>query len=138
MRFIVLGLALTVSAPAIAKKPPSVQLNCIKLSEYKTEAERKYLDKASGGGDIYTVDITFIGKKPNNKTIDSVLRGCIDVAVKMDSSKDILGNAWFRKKTGASPYDDDQINLYGGLKYIGYKAETKNVEVNDIFPLKKK
>ncbi|BAN35955.1 hypothetical protein SCD_n02146 [Sulfuricella denitrificans skB26] len=131
-------MALAVSAPAFAKKPPTVQLNCIKLSDYKTEAERKYLDKASGGGDIYTVDITFIGKKPDNKTTDKVLRGCIDVAVKMDSNKDILGNAWFRKKAGANPYDDDQINLYGGMKYISYKAATKKVEVNDLLPLKKK
>lgn len=126
-----LAVALAISSSAFAK-PPTIPLNCGKIPEFKSEAERQYLDKASGGGNIYNVNITYIGKRPSNKQLNTALRNCLDVAIKKDGSKDILATAWIRRNEGANPADDDELNPYGGMKYISYSASKKNVIVQDV------
>lgn len=123
--------ALTVSVSAFAA-PPTIPLDCGKVASIKSEAERQYLDKASGGGDIYNVNLTYIGQKPSNKQVDSALRNCLAVAVKMDGSKDILATAWYRSKAGNRPNDDDMLNPYGGMKYISYTASKKSIAVHEL------
>lgn len=122
-------VALATPFPALAAKPPTIPLVCGKVPNVQSEAERQYLDKASGGGDIYNVLVTYIGKKPTNKQLDAALRGCLAVAIKKDSSKDILATAWYRRKAGATPYDDDMLNPHGPGKYIVYSASSKKIEV---------
>mgnify|MGYP007008100956 FL=1 len=100
--------------------------------------ERQYLDKASGGGDIYNVQVTFITKHPDDKLTDKALRECIAKSLTLDGKKDILATAWFRPMAGTNPDDDEQIDPYGSLKYISYTASTKSVDVHNIFPLKKR
>jgi hypothetical protein len=117
--------------PAFAK-PPTINLKCGKLPNYKVESERQYLSKASGGGDIYTINVTFIAKKPNNKQIDKILRECLAEAIKLDNAKDILAIDWYRPKQGANPNDDETLNNYGALKYISYTASTKSIAVHSI------
>ena len=115
-----------------------MKLDCAKIPGYKTEAERQYLSTASGGGDIYNVDVTFITKRPDDKLIDKVLRECIGASLKLDNKKGILANAWFRPMVGMNSDDDEKLDPYGSLKYISYSASTKSVEVRSILPLKSK
>jgi len=129
-------LAVATSAPALAKKPPTIPLECGKVSGFKSEAERQYMDQASGGGNIYIVNLTYIGKKPATKRLDTALRDCLAVAIKMDGSKDILATAWFRKRDGANYYDDDMLHPHGGMNYISYVASKKAVEVRSLRKLK--
>jgi hypothetical protein len=121
---------ISVASAAVQAKPPTVPLECGKASA--AVAQRQYLDAASGGGDIYNVMVTFTGKKPTNSKVESVLRECIAAAVKKDASKDILATAWLKRRIGASEDDDQQINPFGGLKYISYTAATKTVTVHEL------
>jgi hypothetical protein len=129
-------LAVAASSPALAKKPPTNPLRCGKVPNVESEAERQYLDKASGGGDIYSIFLTYIGKKPTNKQLDAALRDCLAVAIKIDGSKDILATAWYRPKRGANPYDDDQLNPYGAIQFISYTASTKTIGVHSLPTMK--
>ena len=135
-----IGIVATVFAfnisPTFAK-PPTINLKCGKLPNYKIESERQYLSKASGGGDIYTINVTFISNKPHNKKIDRILRECLDEAIKLDATKDITATPWIRPKAGSNPNDDDMLNIYGSMKYIAYKALDKTVSVHAISLQKK-
>lgn len=133
-----IGSVLMLVATLAFAKAPSMKLDCAKIPNYKTEAERQYLSKASGGGDIYNLDVTFINKRPNDKLIDKTLRECLAVAIKLDDKKDILANAWFRPVQGANPNDDEKLDSYGFLKYISYTASTKSIGVHSIELGKKK
>jgi hypothetical protein len=117
--------------PALAK-PPTINLKCGKLPNHKVESERQYLSKASGGGDMYNINITFIEKKADKKQIDKMLRECLAEAIKLDNSKDIVATAWFRPKQGANSNDDENLNIYGVLKYISYTASTKSIAIHSI------
>lgn len=119
------------SIPAFAKAP-TMKLDCAKVPKYKTEAERQYLSKASGGGDIYNVNVTFITKRPDDKLIDKTLRECISASLKLDDKKDILATAWFRPIAGTNSNDDEMLNPYGSLKFISYTASTKSIAVRSI------
>lgn len=72
-----------------------------------------------------------------NKEVDRVLRACVSVAVKRHETKDILGSAWFRKRAGDNPYDDELLHPYGGLRYLSYDAVSKGTAVREM-QLKKK
>jgi hypothetical protein len=128
MKALLGSLLLAVSMSAIAK-PPTMKLDCAKVPKYKTEAERQYLSAASGGGDIYAINVTFITKRPDDKLADKTLRECISASLKLDSKKDILATAWFRPIAGTDPNDDEIMNPYGSLKFISYKASDKSVSV---------
>lgn len=137
MRMLSCIAMLFMATSVMAAKPPTMKLGCVKAANHKTEAERQYLSKASGGGDIYNLNITFINKRPDDKLIDKTLRECLAVAIKLDDKKDILATAWFRPVQGANPNDDENLNPYGVLKYISYTAKTKSIDVHAI-DLKKK
>ena len=130
-------LATFASSAAFAKKPPTISLTCGQVPNIKSEAERQYLDKASGGGDIYNVNLTFVSKKPSNKQIDNALRECLAVAVKKDGTKDVLASAWYRPREGTNPNLDDKISPYNGLDFLSYTAATKSIAVRPLI-LKKK
>lgn len=134
---VLLGIVLLAVATSALAKPPTMKINCAKVPNYKTEAERQYLSGASGGGDIYNLNITFINKRPDNKLIDKTLLECLAVAIKLDDKKDILASAWFRPVQGANPYDDEKLDSYGFLKYLSYTASTKSIGIHSI-ELKKK
>lgn len=131
-----LGILAVVFTTTAFAKAPTMKLNCGKIPGYKTEVERQYLSKASGGGDIYNVQVTFITKRPDDKLIDKALRECIATSLTFDKEKGILATAWFRPITGTAPNDDEQLHPYGSLKYISYSASTKSVDVHSILPLK--
>lgn len=125
-------LAILLSPCVHAAKPPTIPLACGKVANIKSEAERQYLDKASDGGDIYTVFVTYVGKKPTNKQVDAALRDCLSVASKKDGSKDILATAWYRATVGGKPNDDDQIYPYDGLEFISYEAASKTIGIRKL------
>ncbi|SOD39881.1 hypothetical protein [Nitrosovibrio sp. Nv4] len=127
-----LGILAIVFATTAFAKAPTMKLNCAKIPGYKTEVERQYLNKASGGGDIYNVQVTFITKRPDDKLTDKALRECIAKSLTLDGKKDILATAWFRPMAGTNSDDDEQISPYGSLKYISYTASTKSVEVHSM------
>jgi len=118
-------------------KPPSIPLHCGQ-SNGAVIAERQYLSAASGGGDIYNVMVTFVGKKPSNATAETTLRECITEATKKDGSKDVMATAWFRKKLNASENDDEQLQPFGSMKFISYTATTKKVAVRNLELVEKK
>jgi hypothetical protein len=136
MKALLGSILLIISISAFAKTP-TMKLDCAKIPNYKTEAERQYLSKASGGGDIYNINVTFINKRPDDKLLDKTLRECLAVAIKLDGKKDILASPWFRPIQGANPNDDENLNPYGILEYISYTASTKSIGVHSI-ELKKK
>lgn len=124
-------IAIMFSASAFAKAP-TMKLDCANIPKYKTEAERKFLSKASGGGDIYNINVSFVTKRPDDKLIDKTLRECIAASLKLDDKKDILATAWFRPIAGTNPNDDEMMNPYGSLKFISYTASTKSIAVRSI------
>jgi hypothetical protein len=87
---------------------------------------------ATGGGDIYNINVTFITKRPDDKLIDKTLRECIAASLKLDDQKDILATAWFRPIVGIKANDDEMLNPYGSLKFISYTAKTKSIAVRSI------
>jgi hypothetical protein len=133
----VIAIVLTFVAVSAKAKPPTIPLVCGKA--YGATVQRQYLDKASGGGDIYNVQVTFTGSKPARAKVEFVLRECIATAVAKDASKDVLATAWLKKYKGGRDTDDEQISPFSGLKYISYTAATKKVEVHElVLKLKKK
>ena len=121
-----------VLTPAIAAraKPPTIPLECAKSSG--AVAERKYLDAASGGGNIYNVNVTFTGKKPTNAKAEAALRECIAASTKMDRTKDVVAFAWLKPRPGASDNDDELLHPFGAMKFISYTATTGKVAVRAI------
>jgi hypothetical protein len=109
-------------------KPPSIPLDCGKASG--AEAQRQYLDKASGGGDIYSILVLFTCQRPAPAKVEAVLRECIATALKLDGTKDVLATARLRK----SPADTNKISIspFKGAQYISYTASQKTVAVHDI------
>lgn len=63
MKKALLICALLFVATSTYAKTPTMKLDCAKVKGYKTEAERQYLSKASGGGDIYNINITALSIK---------------------------------------------------------------------------
>ena len=123
-----LGIIAIVLATSAFAKPPTMKLDCAKISKYKTETERQYSVTSDG----YNVAVTFINKRPDDKLIDKTLRECISASLKLDDKKGILAIAWFRPIEGSNPNDDEILNPYGALKYISYTASTKSIGVHSI------
>lgn len=120
---------------AAQAKPPTIPLECAK--SIGAVAERQYLDAASGGGNIYNVNVTFTGKKPSNAKAESALRECIAAATKKDASKDVLASAWLKTRPGASDNDDEMLHPFGAMKFISYTAATGKVAVRTLELTKK-
>lgn len=136
MKKVISAMAIFLSvADSANAKPPTIPLDCGRGSA--AVAERQYLDSASGGGNIYNVMVTFTGKKPANAKVEAALRECLAAAVKKDASKDVLATAWFKPRAGADDNDDQQINPFGGMKYISYTSATKSVAVHELKLTKK-
>lgn len=129
---ILLGIVAIVFTTSAFAKTPTMKLDCAKIPKYKTEAERQYLSKESGGGDIYNVNVSFVTKRPDDKLIDKTLRECIAASLKLDDKKDILATVWFRPIAGTNPNDDEMLNPYDSLKFISYTAKTKSIAVRSI------
>jgi hypothetical protein len=129
---IALGLITLAFTSTCLAQVPTMELNCAKSLGYKTETERQFLSRASGGGDIYNINVTFITRRPDDKLIDIALRECIAASLKLDDKKSILANAWFRPIKGANPNDDDMLIPYGSLRYISYDPRTKRISVQDL------
>jgi len=132
LAFVLVVLLFIFNHSAFAKQT-AVRLTCASAAGIKTEAEVATV----AGQNIYTVNVTFISKRPSDKEIDRVLRNCVAVAAKRDGTKDILGSPWFRKRPSDDPYDDILLNPYGGLRYLSYEAATKGIGVREL-KLKKK
>lgn len=64
------------------------------------------MDETSGG-DIYVLNLSYVGKNPAAKQLDAAMPDCLVVATQKDGRKGILATPWFRKKAGAS-HDDDE------------------------------
>ena len=127
-----LTLLCSMASPAAAK-PGTTPLSCASASGIKTEAEVALVPSQN----VYTVNVTFLTKRPSDKEVDRVLRNCVTVAVKRDGTKDILGSPWLRKRAGDNPNDDDLLHPYGGLRYLSYDATSKEIGIREL-KLKKK
>ena len=119
------------SASGFAKD--STALTCGKISGTRTEAEFKSVPSQG----IYTLNVSFIVKRPAVKDIDRALRECLAMAVKQDGSKDILVTPWFRKSEKDNPNDDAMLSPYGSLTNLIYEASTKLIKIHKL-ELKKK
>ena len=119
------------SASGFAKD--SSRLTCGKISGTRTEAEFKSVPSQG----IYTLNVSFIVKRPAVKDIDHALRECLAMAVKQDGSKDILVTPWLRKSEKDNPNDDAMLSPYGSLTNLIYEASTKSIKIHKL-ELKKK
>ena len=119
------------SASGFAKD--STTLTCGKISGTRTEAEFKSVPSQG----IYTLNVSFIVKRPAVKDIDHALRECLAMAVKQDGSKDILVTPWFRRSEKDNPNDDAMLSPYGSLANLIYEASTKSIKIHKL-ELKKK
>jgi len=81
------------------------------------------------GQGIFTLNVSYIARAPSNRQVDLDLRDCMASAIRRDGSKDILANAWLRKRAGADPNDDDMLNPYGILTNLIYESRTKTMQV---------
>lgn len=133
MRFII-GIVALIFATSAAAQLPVMKLGCGKVAGYKVEVERKYMSSAAGGGPngMYTVDVTFITKRPDNKLADKALRECIAASLKLDDKKDILATAWFRPMVGMDPNDDEHLHPYGGMNFLSYTASKRSIDVHEL------
>jgi hypothetical protein len=111
-----------------AAAQPTKPLTCASAKGIKTEKEFKSVK----GQKTYVVNVTFVERQPTRREIDNILRDCVASATKIDSSRDILGTAWFRKDASGNPSDDEIINNYGVLKYLSYEASSKTIDVRQI------
>lgn len=127
-----LAVVLAASQSAIARLS-ATPLKCASAAGIPTEAEITYIPSQK----IYTMNVSFIGKRPPNKEVERVVRDCVAAAVKRDGTKDILGTPWLRKRAGANPDDDDNMDVWGGLRYLSYRASDKSIAVREMV-LKKK
>lgn len=131
LRSAALVACLAAHASALAK-PPTIGLDCGRSPGFATRAERQYLSKESGGGDIYQVQLTYVGKRPDGKVADAGLRDCLAKASKLDGSKDILATAWLKARASASDNDDEMVNPYPALSYISYSASARSVGIHKL------
>ncbi len=127
-----LTLASVAGLPVSAKPSPS-PLSCASAAGVKTLAEVEFIPSQ----DVYSVNVTFIGKRPPSKEIDRVLRDCVLAASKRDGSKDMLGSPWFRKRASDNPNEDELLHPYGGLNYLSYEASSRSIGIREL-KLKKK
>lgn len=127
-----LALFFAATQPSFAQRG-ATRLTCASASGIKTEAQVEYIPSQS----IYTVDVTFIVKRPPDKEVDRVLRDCVSVAVKRDGTKDILGSPWLRKRASDNPNNDDLLHPYGALRFLSYEATSKTIGVRDLKLTKK-
>ena len=134
--FVLAALAVSVSGAVLAK-PSTVGLDCGKVAGFKTVAERQFLSAESGGGNIYNLSLTFTGKRPTNAQVDAALRDCLAKANKMDGSKDMVASAWVKPRVGARDSEDQLLNPFGSMRYLGYKAATKTVSIQPITLMRK-
>ncbi|WP_036169633.1 hypothetical protein [Massilia sp. 9096] len=121
------ALAAVVSGSVYAK-PPKIPLKCAMSTG--AVAERQYLDAASGGGNIYSILVTFTGKKPSNAKVETALRDCMAVATKLDGSKDVTASAWLKPHRGSPGSDADMLNPFGPMKFLVYTAATKKISLH--------
>jgi hypothetical protein len=117
---------LMLALPAVAKTPAQ-KLECAKAAGVTTIAEVV----PAPSQNAYTVNVTFVGKRPSNFEIDKVLRDCIKAAARRDGTKDIVGSPWLRKRAKSNPLDDDLLKPYGDLKFLGYVAATKSIDIRE-------
>ena len=118
---------MTVATVAGAKQQ-ALKISCAAAQGVKTEAEVEDVPSQK----IYNVHVTFLGKKPTDKEIDRVLRDCLTVAAKRDTTKDILASPWFRKRPQGNKNDDELLRPYGSMKYLSFKADDKSIGVREL------
>lgn len=124
---------LAVVAVSANAKTPAVVLTCASAAGVATVAE---MDVKPVAGSVYTLNVTFIGKRPPNAEIDRVLRDCLAAAVKRDGTKDIMAAAWRRKGTMDNPYDDELTSPYGDAsKNLIYRAKAGAIKLETLMNL---
>ena len=78
---------------------------------------------------MYALNVTFVGKQPANKQVDIVVRGCLAAAIKVDVSKEILVETWFRTNERDESRYDRMFSVWGAGNYISYNPSKKAVVV---------
>jgi hypothetical protein len=104
------------------------KLDCGPLPNPKPDVEWKQVPSQN----IYSLDVTFIGKAPSTAQVDKILRQCAAAAAKRGPSKEFLVSGWLRKRPHDNPNDDDLLHPYGSLKYLSYDPKSKSVGVHDM------
>jgi hypothetical protein len=108
-------------------KTPATRLACTKSQGANALAELQPIDG------IYTLNVTFIGKKPPSTVIDHMLRECLSVATKQqDGTKDILVTPWLRQHASDNENDDSMLHPYGTLTNLIYEASSKSTKLHKI------
>ena len=49
-------------------------------------------------GDKHVVDVTFVGFRPTGGRAEWSLRDCLNVALKLDASRAVVGSLWYRER----------------------------------------
>ena len=106
-------LALCLVAPTVLADP--IALYCARGADYP-DAEMRL--SASGP---HVVRVTFVGFNPSRTRAEWSLRDCLNTAIRLDSSHDILISLWYRER-----YSPDVQEL--SKKSLVYRATSRSVE----------
>ena len=95
LRLLAVAVALLLSSTAQADG--TVKLYCAVNATGFFDAEMQLRERGPN-----LVNVTFIRTQPSKTVVDWALRDCLKTAVKLDSSRDIVGSAWFRSGASAA------------------------------------
>jgi hypothetical protein len=115
-RLLTLAAAALLSAAALAD--PGVKLYCAREIAGFADAEMHLRER-----EAHTVDVTFAGLLPARHRLDWALRDCLNTAVKLDGSQDIVVLAWYRPGPGIV----EPVRPYGEETKLVYQASRKTV-----------
>jgi len=95
LRLLAVVAALLLSSTAQAER--TVKLYCAVNATGFFDAEMQLREQGPN-----LVNVTFIRTQPSKVVVDWALRDCLRTAVKLDSSRDIVGFAWFKSGANAA------------------------------------
>ena len=78
------------------------------------------------------VRVTFVGVRPSNGQTDRALRDCLQTAIKLDGSRDILATPWYRNVEPSHSNEPELLQPYGSLRQLIYRASSKTVALRKV------
>ena len=78
------------------------------------------------------VRVTFVRVYPSNGQADRALRDCLQTAIKLDGSRDILAAAWYRNLEPGHSNEPELLRPYGSLMQLVYRASSKTVALRKV------
>jgi hypothetical protein len=117
-------------APSNAAEPP-ITLYCARDVPGFPDAEIRLNVHGS-----HVVNVIFMGVRPSRAQADRALRDCLNTAIKLDGSRDILTSLWHRDRERGSSSGDELLQPYGPLTNLVYKASSKTVVLQKLKPVR--